>query len=451
LDGQVTSLSGAMPIHLPWNDVGASGIAIIVNAFFPTGFILRDARVSASLRVESSRLFTNNELIDSELDGTPEVWGGVQLGGVVRMEESLTILNGLLSDCACAGIAPTDQVLVFGEGVDQFEIACDPNITINDSRCLPADGALCNSLSTLCGFAPALPSLGIIDVDTNGNGSPDAVSVGMRLTLVGATLASPPVAPNICGDGVLAAPETCDDGNGRSGDGCTSFCRVELCGDGAVQSVAGENCDDGNTLSEDGCSSACEAEFCGDGVAQTALGEACDDGNNSDGDGCTARCIVETCGNGRLETVLGENCDDGNGYDGDNCSSACSICVDDAGEPDSLLSARNINPISCAVGSLNLDGLVAQSGNPDYFTFILPVGSSIVSSLQSDAEGVSFDLLDSAGSIIQAGVGSGTMLGLVELNYLPTDIVGGSFVLRANAEAAAECIAYSISICTNRG
>jgi hypothetical protein len=74
-----------------------------------------------------------------------------------------------------------------------------------------------------------------------------------------------------------------------------------------------------------------------------------------------------------------------------------------------------------------------------------------VSSLQAGAEGVSFDLLDSAGSIIQAGVASDTMPGLVELNYIPTGIVGGSFILRANAQGAAECIAYSASICTNQG
>ena len=29
--------------------------------------------------------------------------------------------------------------------------------------------------------------------------------------------------------------------------------------------------------------------------------------------------------------------------------------------------------------------------------------------------------------------------------------LGGSFILRANAEGAAECITYSISVCTNQG
>ncbi len=31
----------------------------------------------------------------------------------------------------------------------------------------------------------------------------------------------------VCGDGVVDGNETCDDGNTRNGDGCSSFCRVE--------------------------------------------------------------------------------------------------------------------------------------------------------------------------------------------------------------------------------
>jgi cysteine-rich repeat protein len=155
------------------------------------------------------------------------------------------------------------------------------------------------------------------------------------------------------------------------------------------------------------------------------------------------------CGNGTRDS--GEACDDGNRSDGDGCSSICSFCNDDAGETDGLLSARNIEPTSCVMGALTLDGLVAQSNNADYFTFVAGPGTAIVSSLQADAEGVSFDLLDSAGTIIQAGVASGTTPGLVELNYIPTGIVGGSFILRASAEGGAECITYSISVCTNQG
>ena len=155
------------------------------------------------------------------------------------------------------------------------------------------------------------------------------------------------------------------------------------------------------------------------------------------------------CGNGTFDS--GEACDDGNRSDGDGCSSLCTSCTDDAGEVDSILSARNIAPRSCVVGTLTQNGLVAQSGNADYFTFVAGAGTSLVSSLQADAEGVSFDLLDSAGTIIQAGVASGSSPGFVELNYIPAGIVGGSFVLRAKAEGVAECITYSISVCTIQG
>ncbi|WP_437295391.1 DUF4215 domain-containing protein [Sorangium sp. So ce426] len=40
---------------------------------------------------------------------------------------------------------------------------------------------------------------------------------------VGAASACAPV----CGDGIEAGPEECDDGNTTSGDGCSSTCHVE--------------------------------------------------------------------------------------------------------------------------------------------------------------------------------------------------------------------------------
>jgi cysteine-rich repeat protein len=76
-----------------------------------------------------------------------------------------------------------------------------------------------------------------------------------------------------CGDGILVWPETCDDGNTVSRDGCSADCQTSrrsatraragkrcspLCGDGKI--VGSETCDDGNTTSGDGCSSTCVVE-----------------------------------------------------------------------------------------------------------------------------------------------------------------------------------------------
>ena len=64
-----------------------------------------------------------------------------------------------------------------------------------------------------------------------------------------------------------------------------------ICGNGTTD--PGEECDDGDTVDGDGCSSTCVMEFCGDGVRQTGLGEQCDDGGNIDGDGCSSTCLIE--------------------------------------------------------------------------------------------------------------------------------------------------------------
>lgn len=76
-----------------------------------------------------------------------------------------------------------------------------------------------------------------------------------------------------CGDKLIIDPETCDDGNSQSGDGCSSSCAVETgfqctkgqpstcwdsCGDAKVSSR--EKCDDGNGQFGDGCSEICQLE-----------------------------------------------------------------------------------------------------------------------------------------------------------------------------------------------
>ena len=67
--------------------------------------------------------------------------------------------------------------------------------------------------------------------------------------------------PPICGNGAVAMPEECDDGNLAGGDGCSATCILEgdpTCGDGRVW--LGEECDDGNDVGGDGCSAVCEVE-----------------------------------------------------------------------------------------------------------------------------------------------------------------------------------------------
>ena len=133
--------------------------------------------------------------------------------------------------------------------------------------------------------------------------------------------------PGDCGNGILDAGETCDDGNNVNGDGCDEFCQDEVPGDVCGNSIVevGEQCDDGNVIDGDGCDSTCqlEAGACNnDGVVDP--GEQCDDGNLVDGDGCESDCTLTNpadCGNNVLDA--GETCDDGNNVNGDGCDEFC--------------------------------------------------------------------------------------------------------------------------------
>jgi fibro-slime domain-containing protein len=204
------------------------------------------------------------------------------------------------------------------------------------------------------------------DIDATGAaGAGGAAGCGAADCDAGPEVPPPPA----CGNGVLDAGETCDDGNTTPGDGCSGTCQIEpnftcptpgqfcvstaTCGDGVI--AGNEQCDDGNTVGGDGCSANCRIEMgwicptaglpckpapappCGNGALE--LGEGCDDGNTKNGDGCSSTCQVEPgwtcpivdapcvlipfCGDGKLNGT--EQCDDGNVTPGDGCSGTCTL------------------------------------------------------------------------------------------------------------------------------
>ncbi|HEY4103084.1 MAG TPA: DUF4215 domain-containing protein, partial [Polyangiaceae bacterium] len=186
---------------------------------------------------------------------------------------------------------------------------------------------------------------------------------------------STPEAGPVCGDRIIEAPETCDDGNAVPGDGCSGTCQQVgpytcptpgqpcvpttvpgVCGDGNLDD--GEACDLGNAndaAGTQGCTTSCTISkgwscpasggactytgFCGDDKVQSILGESCDDGTNDGLHGCNTDCTTITgyncpplgggcsvavyCGNGVVDP--GEQCDDHNRRSFDGCSATCLI------------------------------------------------------------------------------------------------------------------------------
>jgi fibro-slime domain-containing protein len=126
---------------------------------------------------------------------------------------------------------------------------------------------------------------------------------------------------SICGDGIVAANEYCDDGVNKSEyNGCGPNCvPAPYCGDGVVQ-APDEECDDGRNISQyGGCAPGCKhGPSCGDGVVQATYGEECDDGNknstSTDPNAAYGACMADCqrgghCGDGSVNGP--ERCDDG--------------------------------------------------------------------------------------------------------------------------------------------
>lgn len=196
----------------------------------------------------------------------------------------------------------------------------------------------------------------------------------------------------VCGDGVQAGFEACDDGNMTPGDGCENDCvPTLLCGNGILQPANNEECDDNNLDNGDGCDSNCIVEECGNGVQQ--FGEACDgggetaacdddctavscgDGNSNEAAGeqcdtsgasasCDANCTVAECGDGTFNALAGEQCDGGGetaSCDADCTTASCGDGTtnvtrgeqcDDSGE--SATCDANCTTASCGDGTTNV-------------------------------------------------------------------------------------------------
>lgn len=132
-----------------------------------------------------------------------------------------------------------------------------------------------------------------------------------------------------CGDGAQTGVEECDDSNTTSGDGCSSVCEDEVCGDGVVNNNGTEQCDGtaGTTPGVTGCDlvtcQLIQLPRCGDNMVNQAS-EQCDGTATPAGRTCSATCtFVPVCGNGFVEAP--EVCDDGNVASGDSCNATCTM------------------------------------------------------------------------------------------------------------------------------
>ena len=186
---------------------------------------------------------------------------------------------GLIADCdpAREDVGPTQPELC--DGLDND---CDGAIDEGLAGCSPPDQDG-DGVADAADNCPAVPNAG--QGDDDGDGLGDACD------------------PDRDGDGLLNGSDNCpedvnplqeDTDSDGFGDACDQVGQV--CGNGLVE--APETCDDGQAdgapdnsdTAPDACRTNCVVAHCGDGVVDT--GEGCDDANGVDNDGCTNACAV---------------------------------------------------------------------------------------------------------------------------------------------------------------
>jgi fibro-slime domain-containing protein len=193
----------------------------------------------------------------------------------------------------------------------------------------PTEGAACTTTNnvTTCNGVTKTVTLGMTDHGVYEivvfQAERQTTASTYKLTLSGFNDKASACGP-ICGDGVVAPGEQCDNGDKNLGgyNQCGSDCRLgPYCGDAKVTDA--EECDNGKNNDDYGSTSGCGPDCklparCGDSIVQTQFDEECDEGDanqattdpNAAYGGCTSTCKRGgRCGDGVTNGT--ETCDDG--------------------------------------------------------------------------------------------------------------------------------------------
>jgi cysteine-rich repeat protein len=246
--------------------------------------------------------------------GSAECWGWNERGQTNAPGGIFTELS--TSAVTSCGLRPDGNVECWGED--------------GEGEASPPPGPFVH-ISGLCGLRPDGtaecwgPEAGVAECAICGNGILANNEVCDDSNLVDGDGCDSNCTPTGCGNGIVTAGEDCDDGDLQDNDGCDSDCTIPgpECGNGITENLNDEECDDGNLNDVDTCRNDCTwvPSICGDSIMQ--IYEQCDDGNTVNNDGCDANCWISApdCGNGVITSD--EECDDGNLMDGDGCDGGC--------------------------------------------------------------------------------------------------------------------------------
>jgi len=171
----VEGVSGILSFSLP-----DSGEPLVVES--------RQARYMGEVEIKGGALWTIEEK-----DGT---LGGLKMGGFAPLSDIMEQLDGYARKCECAGIDPESPVIESKIEGGKWSSKCVQTSVVTGTPCDAfKHGWVCSHLSPLCA---ALPIFGAVaDVSSGAKGEDgttalDSISFGLRMSMVKATLATPP-------------------------------------------------------------------------------------------------------------------------------------------------------------------------------------------------------------------------------------------------------------------
>jgi hypothetical protein len=215
------------------------------------------------------------DFLEQELTDFPNLPYLLEVDDGADAPEALVVRVRFTADSNLEGQPIPPEFLVI-----QTDDASDPNHQIpflGDVLC-PDGWWELDGLSPWCEYECTITNGGVEDCEGLDNNCDGVIDEGCP----------------VCGNGVVEAGETCDDGNQDNTDACPDgifgSCDGAICGDGFVQAGV-EQCDDGNQDNTDTCTDdtanggQCESANCGDGFVEAGV-EGCDDGNHDNSDAC---------------------------------------------------------------------------------------------------------------------------------------------------------------------
>ncbi len=124
----------------------------------------------------------------------------LRIGGYASFAEALAQWDGIARTCSCAGIDPEQPVFAYDVKKGIFEAWCNQWPKDATKMCDLENEYLCHSLPLLCLVAPIIGSQNDVNSGwkgTDGSTGNDAMSFGLLLKVVPATLTDPPFMPDL--------------------------------------------------------------------------------------------------------------------------------------------------------------------------------------------------------------------------------------------------------------